>query len=82
MNPFLNKETNATKEKQKKRRKHLAEHIDEATINYLEERFQTNLPCFQGVAGQYDPLDAMRRDAYREVILWLKHEISLAKKED
>ena len=33
----------------------------------LKKHFQTDLPCFQGAAGSYDPLDAMRRDAYREV---------------
>lgn len=38
----------------------------------LKRHFQTDLPCFQGKAGSYDPLDAMRRDAYREVILFIE----------
>lgn len=38
----------------------------------LKRHFQTGLPCFQGKAGSYDPLDAMRRDAYREVILFIE----------
>lgn len=38
----------------------------------LKKHFQTDLPCFQGKAGSYDPLDAMRRDAYREVILFIE----------
>ena len=44
-------------------------------LNILEKEFQTNLPCFQGKAGSYDPLDAMRRDAQREMLLWVKYEI-------
>lgn len=46
-------------------------------MGILEEQFQTELPCFQGEAGQYDPLDAMRRDAHREVLLWVRREASL-----
>lgn len=38
----------------------------------LKKHFQTDLPCFQGKAGSYDPLDAMRRDACREVILFIE----------
>lgn len=38
----------------------------------LKRHFQTDLPCFQGKAGSYDPLDAMRRDACREVILFIE----------
>ena len=38
----------------------------------LKRNFQTDLPCFQGKAGSYDPLDAMRRDAYREVVLFIE----------
>ena len=38
----------------------------------LKRHFQTDLPCFQGKAGSYDPLDAMRRDAYREVVLFIE----------
>ncbi len=62
----------------RERRRYIAERIDERLLNYLEERFSCNLPAFQRTAsGGYDPLDAMRRDAYREVILWLQRERNL-----
>ena len=48
---------------------------------FLEDRFETRLPVFQGRAGQYDPLDAMRRDAYREVFLYIHHQLELARQE-
>ena len=40
----------------------------------MKEFFQTDLPCFQKQDGErlFDPLDAMRRDAHREVVLWLE----------
>ena len=41
-------------------------------LEWMKEFFQTDLPCFQGGKGGFDPLDAMRRDAYREVVLWLE----------
>ncbi len=44
----------------------------------LEARFETDLPVFQGKAGSYDPLDAMRRDAHREVFLVIRHQLALA----
>ena len=47
----------------------------------LEARFETDLPVFQGKAGSYDPLDAMRRDAHREVFLVIRHQLALAEKE-
>lgn len=63
------------------RRRYLAERLDEEVIRMIEERFECHLPCFQGHAGAYDPLDAMRRDAYREVCLWLRRELQLNRKE-
>lgn len=57
-----------------KRREYLAAHVTDEFIGYLKEHFETDLPCFQGKAGSFDPLDAMRRDAYREVVLWLEGE--------
>lgn len=51
-------------------------------LNNLRERFQTNLPCFQGTQGTYDPLDAMRRDAYREVILYIEAVIGSQEPEE
>lgn len=62
-----------------KRRKHIARQVDDKLLDYLKERFETELPCFQGEAGKFDPLDAMRRDAYREVVLFLEHERKLAR---
>lgn len=47
----------------------------------LEQRFETHLPVFQGKAGSYDPLDAMRRDAHREVFLVIRRQLELARKE-
>lgn len=53
----------------------------ELVLRDLERRFETDLPAFQGKAGSYDPLDAMRRDAQREVFLVIRHMIQLAEKE-
>lgn len=50
-------------------------------LSFLEARFQTDLPVFQGRPGNYDPLDAMRRDAYREVLLYIRRQLELALKE-
>lgn len=47
-------------------------------LSFLEARFQTDLPVFQGSPGNYDPLDAMRRDAYREVFLYIHRQLELA----
>ena len=47
----------------------------------LERRFETHLPVFQGKAGGYDPLDAMRRDAHREIFLIIRHQLELARQE-
>lgn len=58
-----------------RRRAALKEAFTPEVMDVLEKEFQMNLPCFQGKAGSYDPLDAMRRDAHREVLLWVKHEI-------
>ncbi len=55
------------------RRNHVAACLDEDAIAFLAERFEANYCCFQGKRGQYDPLDAMRRDAHREVILYLRY---------
>ncbi len=53
----------------------------EAVLAHLEERFDTHLPVFQGQAGNYDPLDAMRRDAHREVFLVIRRQLALAREE-
>ena len=45
-------------------------------LEWLRERFGVDLCCFQFQNMEekrgYDPLDAMRRDAHREVVLWLE----------
>lgn len=41
----------------------------EAIIKWFEMRFETDLPAYRGQKGGYDPLDAMRRNAHREVLL-------------
>ena len=51
----------------------------ELVLAALEQRFETHLPVFQGKAGGYDPLDAMRRDAHREVFLVIRHQLNLAR---
>ena len=53
----------------------------EQVLAELERRFETDLPVFQGKPGTYDPLDAMRRDAHREVFLVIRHQLELARKE-
>lgn len=53
----------------------------EQVLSELEQRFETNLPVFQGKAGCYDALDAMRRDAHREVFLVIRRRIALARQE-
>lgn len=53
----------------------------EQVLADLERRFQTDLPVFQGKAGSYDPLDAMRRDAHREIFLVIRHQLALARQE-
>ncbi|MEG2236067.1 MAG: hypothetical protein RRY13_00220 [Akkermansia sp.] len=47
-------------------------------LHELETHFEVHLPVFQGKMGQFDPLDAMRRDAYREVFLYCRHKIEQA----
>ena len=53
----------------------------EQVLADLERRFETHLPVFQGKAGGYDPLDAMRRDAHREIFLVIRHQLELARQE-
>ncbi|MBR1982580.1 MAG: hypothetical protein IKA23_07505 [Akkermansia sp.] len=53
----------------------------EQVLSDLERRFETHLPVFQGKSGSYDPLDAMRRDAHREIFLVIRHQLELARQE-
>lgn len=57
--------------------------LDERGLEVLERRFECGKPCFMrvGVNGGFDPLDAMRRDAYREVCMWLRSELDAFRKE-
>lgn len=55
--------------------------LGEQALSVLEERFETDLPVFQGKPGSYDPLDAMRRDAHREVFLVIRHLMEQARRE-
>ena len=58
--------------------------LNERGIEVLEKRFECHLPCFLrvGTDGGYDPLDAMRRDADREVCNWLKEQYRIFRKEN
>lgn len=62
-------------------RRCLAAHVTDELLELLERRFETRLPVFRGSAGRFDPLDAMRRDAYREVVLWMREQTELGRKE-
>lgn len=70
-----------------RRRAYLAAHITPQVIAYLEEEFQTALPCYQtrnpatGEPVEPNPIMAAIRDGQREVILWLKHELSQYEKQ-
>lgn len=74
----MNDENQVKRDAMLERRAYIAQRVDERFLAYLEDRFGANLPCFQVRAdGSFDALDAMRRDAYREVILWLRREHDL-----
>ena len=65
--------TNKYEQYMKRRRRIFREAFrNPEVLEELKRHFQTDLPCFQGKAGSYDPLDAMRRDAYREVVLFIE----------
>lgn len=55
--------------------------LDERGIEELEKKFECHLPCFQMRDGSFDTLDAMRRDAYREVCIWLREQLTIYRKE-
>lgn len=66
----------------RRNRRYLREHIDEEVLRILEERFHTNLPAYQlDKNGHYDPIAAAIRDGQREVILYIRQQLELAKKE-
>lgn len=67
--------------REKQDRRHLSQTVDSKTIAILKRKFGTNKACFLPGPNGYDPMDAMRRDAYREVISWLEHAVKRGKKE-
>lgn len=73
----------AIDEQKKRRRLLFGQALDERGIEVLEKKFECHLPCFLrvGTDGGYDPLDAMRRDAYREVCNWLRDQLKTYRKE-
>lgn len=72
--PFFDKRKREEEQYRKRRRAKIAAVCDDEFLRYLDERFETGRCVFRGEAGTFDPLDAMRRDAYREVILFLRDE--------
>lgn len=68
-----------------RRRECLAAHVTPEVLNYLDQEFRTDLPCFQtrdpftGQPMKPNPLAAALRDGQREVVLWLRHEIAMHK---
>lgn len=85
--PYGEEPANNYREYITRRREHLAAHITPEVLAYLEEEFQTNLPCYQmrdPITGQPlkpDPIAAAIRDGQREVILFIRHEIAMHKKQ-
>ena len=55
--------------------------LGQQVLKDLEKHFEVELPAFQGKKGGYDPLDAMRRDAYREVFLVIRTRLAMAVQE-
>lgn len=70
-----------------RRRECLAAQVTPEVLDYLDEEFRTDLPCFQtrdpltGQTLKPDPICAALRDGQREVILWLRHEIAMHRKQ-
>lgn len=75
----------AQEQEQREERRRLRELLNtplgQQVLCDLERRFETHLPVFQGKSGSYDPLDAMRRGAHREVFLVIRHRLELAEQE-
>lgn len=70
------------KERELRERRVIGEAVTDEVLAVIARRFGVHQACFQGVAGKYDPLDAMRRDAYREVYYWLKKQVIKYRKEN
>ena len=72
---------NEKREQDRRNRMYLAERVDKRVLSILKKKFGTEKACFLPGANGYDPLDAMRRDAYREVVNWLENAVREGKKE-
>lgn len=86
--PPLIQQRRANKHAQEQSRRERAELLQvfgsregQLILTRLERRFETDFPAFQGKLGHYDPLDAMRRDAHREVFLTIRHQLEQARVE-
>lgn len=55
--------------------------LGQQVLKDLEEHFETEVAAFQEMMGAHDPLDAMRRDAYREVFLVIRTRLAMAEQE-
>lgn len=70
------------KEREARERAVIGRAVTDEVLAVLARKFGVHQACFQGVAGRYDPLDAMRRDAYREVYMWLRKQVLQYRKEN
>ena len=70
------------KEREARERAVIGRAVTDEVLAVLAREFGVHQACFQGVAGRYDPLDAMRRDAYREVYMWLRKQVLQYRKEN
>ena len=70
------------KEREARERRVIGEAVTDEVLSIIARRFGVHQACFQGCAGRYDPLDAMRRDAFREVYHWLRKKVLEYRKEN
>ena len=70
------------KEREARERAIIGHAVTDEVLAIVARKFGVHQACFQGCAGRYDPLDAMRRDAYREVYMWLRKQVLQYRKEN
>lgn len=70
------------KQREARERAIIGRAITDEVLAVIARKFGVHQACFQGVAGKYDPLDAMRRDAFREVYTWLKKQVYQYRKDN
>lgn len=72
---FVNDAVKLAKERRQALKRFLESEDGRVIVEWVRERFEVDLCCFQfqdvEMKRGYDALDAMRRDAYREVFLFL-----------